>query len=51
MAEYGSFLRESVKKDAESIAKEDLRKVMTFIKLLADDPGSLEREKLTRLER
>ncbi|MEJ5375031.1 MAG: type II toxin-antitoxin system RelE/ParE family toxin [bacterium] len=51
MAEYSVFLKESVYKDLEGIPKKDLRKIMTRIKSLANDPRPLGCEKLTGLDR
>ncbi len=51
MAEYSVFLKESVYKDLEGIPKKDLRKIMTCIKSLANDPRPLGCEKLTGLDR
>jgi mRNA interferase RelE/StbE len=47
MAAYRVFFKESVQKDFEGIPKKDLRKILTRIKSLANDPRPPGCEKLT----
>lgn len=51
MAAYSLFLKESVEKDFEGIPKKDLRKILTRIKSLANDPRPSGCEKLTGQDR
>jgi mRNA interferase RelE/StbE len=51
MAAYSLFLKESVQKDFEGIPKKDLRKILTRIKSLANDPRPSGCEKLTGQDR
>ena len=51
MAAYSLFLKESVQKDFYGIPKRDLRKVLTRIKSLANDPRPSGCEKLTGQDR
>ena len=47
MAAYRLFFKESVQKDFEGIPKKDLRKILTRIRSLANDPLPDGCEKLT----
>jgi mRNA interferase RelE/StbE len=47
MAGYSLFFKESVRKDLDGIPKKDLRKILSRIKSLADDPRPPGSEKLT----
>jgi mRNA interferase RelE/StbE len=51
MAVYSLFLKEPVQKDFEGIPKKDLRKILTRIKSLANDPRPSGCEKLTGRDR
>jgi len=51
MAAYSLFLKESVQKDFYGIPKRDLRKILTLIKSLANDPRPSGCEKLTGQDR
>ena len=51
MAAYSLFLKESVQKDFYRIPKRDLRKILTRIKSLANDPRPSGCEKLTGQDR
>jgi mRNA interferase RelE/StbE len=51
MAAYSVFFKESVQKDLDGIPKKDLRKVLTRIKSLANDPRPSGCEKLTGQDR
>ena len=51
MAEYEILLKESVYKDLKTIPKADLRKILSRIKKLSDDPRPAGCEKLTGQER
>jgi len=51
MAAYRVFFKESVQKDFEGIPKKDLRKILTRIKSLANDPRPSGCEKLTGHDR
>ncbi len=51
MAAYSLFLKESVQEDFEGIPKKDLRKILTRIKSLANDPRPSGCEKLTGQDR
>jgi mRNA interferase RelE/StbE len=51
MAAYSLFLKESVQKDFYGIPKRDLRKILTRIKSLANDPRPSGCEKLTGQDR
>jgi mRNA interferase RelE/StbE len=51
MAAYSLFLKEPVQKDFEGIPKKDLRKILTRIKSLANDPRPSGCEKLTGRDR
>lgn len=47
MAAYRLFFKESVQKDFEGVPKKDLRRILTRIKSLANDPRPPGCEKLT----
>ncbi|GAM09586.1 toxin RelG [Geobacter sp. OR-1] len=51
MAAYSIFLKESVRKDLESIPKSDLQRIMVRIGSLADDPRPTGCEKLSGQEK
>jgi len=51
MAAYSLFFKESVQKDLDGIPKKDLRKILSRIKSLANDPRPLGCEKLTGQDR
>jgi mRNA interferase RelE/StbE len=51
MAAYRVFFRESAEKDFRGIPKEDLKKILDRIKLLAENPRPPDCEKLTGQER
>ncbi len=51
MAAYRVFFKESVEKDLRVIPKEDLRKILDRIGLLAENPRPPGSEKLTGQER
>jgi mRNA interferase RelE/StbE len=51
MAEYEILFKESVYKDLKKIPKADLRKILSRIKMLSDDPRPAGCEKLTGQER
>lgn len=51
MAAYSLFLKESVQNDFEGIPKKDLRKILTRLKSLANDPRPFGCEKLTGHDR
>jgi mRNA interferase RelE/StbE len=51
MAEYEILFKESVYKDLKKIPKADLRKILSRIKKLSDDPRPAGCEKLTGQER
>jgi mRNA interferase RelE/StbE len=51
MAGYRIFLKKSVQKDLSAIPKKDLKKVLTRIQSLSDDPRPPGCEKLTGQER
>jgi len=51
MAAYSLFLKESVQKDFYGIPKRDLRKILSRIKSLANDPRPSRCEKLTGQDR
>ena len=51
MAGYRIFFKKSVQKDLSAIPKKDLKKVLTRIQSLADDPRPTGCEKLTGQER
>ncbi len=51
MAAYSLFLKESVQKDFYGIPKRDLKKILTRIKSLANDPHPSGCEKLTGQDR
>ncbi|GAW65780.1 plasmid stabilization protein [Geoanaerobacter pelophilus] len=51
MAGYNVLLRESVRKDLDSIPKDDLRRIVARIGNLAHDPRPFGCEKLTGQER
>ena len=51
MAEYEILFKESVYKDLKTIPKADLRKILSRIKKLSDDPRPAGCEKLTGQER
>jgi len=50
MAEYEVLFKESVYKDLKKIPKADLRKILSRIKKLSDNPRPAECEKLTGQE-
>lgn len=47
MAEYKIFFKRSVEKDLKSIPKNDLKKILDRIEMLANNPRPLDCEKLT----
>jgi len=51
MAEYEILFKESVYKDLKKILKADLRKILSRIKKLSEDPRPVGCEKLTGQER
>lgn len=51
MAAYSIFFKESVRKDLAALPGEDLRRIMTRIASLADDPRQPGCEKLAGQER
>ena len=51
MAAYKIFFKRSVEKDFESIPKNDLKRILDRIKMLAEDPRPTGCEKLTGQER
>jgi len=51
MAVYSLFFRDSVRKDLDSIAKKDLRRIMERIESLAENPRPLGCEKLSGQEK
>jgi mRNA interferase RelE/StbE len=51
MAEYKIFFKRSVEKDLKSIPKNDLKKILNRIEMLAENPRSSGCEKLTGQER
>ena len=51
MAEYEILFKDSVYKDLKKIPKADLRKILSRIKKLSDDPRPVGCEKLTDQER
>lgn len=51
MAGYSIFLKESVRKDLESIPKNDLQRILSRISTLADDPRPVGCEKLSGQEK
>lgn len=51
MAVYSLFFKDSVKKDLNSIAKNDLRRIMERIESLAENPRPLGCEKLSGQEK
>lgn len=51
MAVYSLFFKDSVRKDLESIAKKDLRRIIERIKNLAENPRPLGCEKLSGQEK
>ena len=51
MAQYRVIVRESVSKDLKGIPKKDVRRILTAIKSLADDPRQLGTKKLSGQER
>jgi len=51
MAEYEILFKESVYKDLKKIPKADLRKILSRIKKLSEDPRPAGCEKLTEQER
>jgi len=51
MAAYKIYFRESVEKDFAAIPKSDLKKILRWIRTLAEDPRPLGCEKLTGQER
>jgi len=50
MAQYEIFFKESVWKDVKKIPKKELRKILSKIEKLADDPRLVGCEKLTDQE-
>ena len=50
MAEYEIYFKESVYKDLKGIPKNDLKRILTRIENLADDPRPAGSEKLTGQE-
>ena len=51
MAVYSLFFKDSVRKDLESIAKKDLRRIIERIESLAENPRPLGCEKLSGQEK
>lgn len=51
MDDYNVLLRESVRKDLDSIPRDDLRRIVVRIGNLAQDPRPINCEKLTGQER
>jgi len=51
MAVYSLFFRDSVRKDLDSIAKKDLRRIIERIESLAENPRPLGCEKLSGQEK
>lgn len=51
MAAYKIFFKRSVEKDLKSIPKNDLRRILDCIAMLAENPRPLGSEKLSGLER
>jgi len=51
MAEYKIFFKESVEKDFRSIPKKDLKKILTRIEALAQEPRPQGYEKLSGQEK
>jgi mRNA interferase RelE/StbE len=51
MAAYKVFFKKSVRKDLESIPKNNLKKILKRIEMLGDDPRPSGCEKLTGQER
>jgi len=51
MAEYKIFFKESVEKDFRSIPKKDLKKILTRIEVLAQEPRPQGYEKLSGQEK
>jgi mRNA interferase RelE/StbE len=51
MAAYKVYFKESVEKDLSAIPKEDLKKILRRIEMLAVDPRPSGHEKLTGQER
>ena len=51
MAVYSLFFKDSVRKDLESIAKNDLRRIIERIESLAENPRPLGCEKLSGQEK
>ena len=50
MAEYEIFFKESVWKELKTIPKSDLRRILSRIEKLGDNPRSVGCEKLTSME-
>lgn len=51
MAAYKLFFKKSVEKDLSAIPKKDLRRILSRIKVLAEDPRPAGCEKLAEQER
>ena len=51
MAAYKLFFKKSVQKDFDSIPKKDLKRILSRIESLSEDPRPKGREKLTGQER
>jgi len=51
MAEYKLFFKKSVQKDFDSIPKKDLKRILSRIESLSEDPRPKNCEKLTGQER
>lgn len=50
MAEYKNFFKESVWKDLRKVSKNDIKKILSRIKILGDNPRPMGCEKLTGRE-
>lgn len=50
MAEYKIFFRKSVRKDFDKIPPKDIKRILSRIKSLSNDPRSAESEKLSGKE-
>jgi mRNA interferase RelE/StbE len=51
MAEYKIYFKESVEKDFRKIPKKDIKKILSRIKALAEDPRPPDHEKLSGQEK
>ena len=51
MAEYKIYFKASVEKDFRTIPKKDLKKILSHIEALAEDPRPFGHEKLTGQEK